>query len=80
MKPPIETHRPRMNERHVKYLTGLSSMVRSSFSAVVESAREGVGAWEENWDSSAGFLRLVIKLETPMMNKLPSSGVYRVRG
>jgi hypothetical protein len=74
MKPPIETHRPRMNERHVKYLTGLS------FSAVVESAREGVGAWEENWDSSAGFLRLVIKLETPMMNKLPSSGVYRVRG
>lgn len=44
MKPPMETHRPRMKERHVRYLTGLSSRVRLSFSAVVESAREGVAA------------------------------------
>lgn len=70
MKPPMETHRPRMKERHVRYLTGLSSRVRLSFSAVVESAREGVAAWEENCDSVAFGLILSMKLETPMMKQM----------
>jgi hypothetical protein len=67
MKPPIDTHRPRMKDRHVRYLTGLSSRVRLSFSAVVESAREGVAAWEENCESAFPGLILSIKVETPMM-------------
>lgn len=63
----METHRPRMNERQVKYLTGLSSMVKPSFSTV-ESARAGVGACEENWDSVPGSSR-VMKDPTPMMER-----------
>lgn len=66
MKPPIETHRPRMNDRQVRYLTGLSSRVRLSFSAEVESARAGVAACEEKGDSFAGLI-LSIKEETPIL-------------
>lgn len=69
MKPPMETHRPRMNDRQVRYLTGLSSRVRLSFSTVVESARAGVAAWEENWDSAFPDLILSIKVETPIFNR-----------
>jgi hypothetical protein len=67
MKPPMETHRPRMKERHVRYLTGLSSRVMLSFSMQVESAREGVAACEENWDSDLAGLTRSIKEEIPIV-------------
>lgn len=77
MKPPIETHKPRMNERQVRYLTGLSSMVRLSFFSrlEVESARAGVGACEEkeDLDSPAGRI-LAIKLPTAIVKREYDAG------
>ena len=79
MKPPMETHRPRMNDRQVKYLTGLSSMVMSSFSRV-ESARGGVGAWEEKGEESGAALDRLNMPPLPMMKYVYSEGRGRDRG
>lgn len=73
MKPPMETHKPRMKERHVKYLTGLLSSIASFFSTV-ESDRAGVAAWEENCDSATEGLIFDMMFPKPMMGKLPTPG------
>ena len=51
----------------MRYLTGLSSRVMLSFSMQVESAREGVAACEENWDSDLAGLTRSIKEEIPIV-------------
>jgi hypothetical protein len=72
MKPHMDTYRPRMNERQVRYWTGLSSIMPSSFSTV-ESARAGVGACEENRDSEPGLNR-AMRFPTPIVNR-PDWGI-----
>lgn len=64
MKPPMDTTIPRMNDRHVRYLTGLSSMMPLSFSAI-ESVLEGVVACECSCCSALGLKRPL--MSTPMM-------------
>lgn len=70
MKPPIDTTIPSMKDRHVKYLTGLSSIMPLSFSAI-ESERAGVDDCEFSCCCTEGC-SLDRNLGKPMMSCDPA--------